>query len=82
MIPSIRKTGSYSLDTSDSITAVQVKDMFIQITEALQEIKSSCALDNEQKNKIERYCTKIGIIAKKNVPNVQRQYDVHATIVF
>lgn len=82
VIPSIRKTGSYSLDTSDSNTAVQVKDMFIQITEALQEIKSSCALDNKRKNKIEQYCTKIGIIAKKNVPNMQRQYDVHATIVF
>lgn len=62
--PSIRKTGSYSLDTSDSNTAVQVKDMFSQITEALQEIKNSYALDAEWKNKIERYCTKIGVMTK------------------
>ena len=64
VIPSIRKTGSYSLDTSDSNTAVQVKDMFSQITEALQEIKNSYALDAEWKNKIERYCTKIGVMTK------------------
>lgn len=64
VIPSIRKTGSYSLDTSDSNTAVQVKDMFSQITEALQEIKNSCALDAEWKNKIERYCANIGVMTK------------------
>lgn len=64
VIPSIRKTGLYSLDTSDSNTAVQVKDMFSQITEALQEIKNSCALDAEWKNKIERYCANIGVMTK------------------